>query len=115
MDHKELDVWKKSMKLVEEIYKLSNDFPKEEIYGLTSQIRRAAISIPSNSAEGSARKSNKEYLQFLSISLGSLAELETQYLLSLRLGYVSENTRVYNLILEVRKLLLGTRNYLMKI
>ena len=63
-NHMDLDVWKKSMNLVERIYKLSSQFPKEEIYGLTSQIRRASVSIPSNIAEGSARNSNKEFIQF---------------------------------------------------
>ena len=62
MDHKDLDVWKKSMDLVELIYKVSNDFPNSELYGLTSQIRRAAVSIPSNIAEGAARKGNKEFI-----------------------------------------------------
>lgn len=73
MDHKELEVWKCSMELVEAIYKVSYKFPKSERYGLTSQIRRAAVSVPSNIAEGAARKSDKELLQFLSIALGSLA------------------------------------------
>ncbi|NND63840.1 MAG: four helix bundle protein [Flavobacteriaceae bacterium] len=114
MDHKDLDVWKKSMKLVELIYDFSNSFPKTETYGLTSQIRRSAISIPSNIAEGAARKSNKEFLQFISISLGSLAELETQYLLSEMLGYTSGRPDIDELMISVKKLLLGTRNYLLK-
>lgn len=77
MNHKEMEVWKRSMDLVECVYSVSQNFPKNEAFGLTSQIRRAAVSIPSNIAEGAARKSNKEFLQFLAISLGSLSEVET--------------------------------------
>jgi len=79
MDHKDLDVWKRSMDLVQLIYEYTKLFPKEEMYGLTSQMRRAAVSIPSNIAEGAARKGDKEFIQFLMLSLGSLSELETQY------------------------------------
>ena len=75
MNHKDLDVWKESMNLAREVYLLTQTFPKEERYGITSQIRRSAVSIPSNIAEGAARSSDKEYIQFLYISLGSLAEL----------------------------------------
>jgi len=107
-----MNVWKKSMDLAEAIYTITKAFPKEEVYGFTSQIRRAAVSIPSNIAEGAARKSNKEFQQFLSISLGSLAEVETQYQLAVRLGFTSENVDLNSLIISVRKLLLGTRNYI---
>lgn len=109
-----MNVWKKSMDLVEIIYSLSSKFPNEERYGLTSQIRRAAVSIPSNIAEGAARKGDKEFLQFISISLGSLSELETQYLLAIRLGFVEDNIEVSELLIDVKKLLLGTRNYILK-
>ena len=112
MDHKELDVWKKGMELVEKIYDFSKTFPDSERFGLTSQIRRSAISIPSNIAGGTGRKSDKELLQFISIALGSLAELETQYLISIRLKYLNEDKSVLSLIVEERKLLLGFRNYL---
>jgi four helix bundle protein len=112
MDHKELDVWKKSMDFVESIYAISNQFPAEERFGLTSQIRRAAISIPSNIAEGAARKSDKEFIQFISIALGSLAEVETHYLLSVRLGYIEESAEILLNITSVGKLLVGTKNYL---
>ncbi len=114
MDHKELDVWKKSMDLVEEIYRVSKDFPSHELYGLTNQIRRAAVSIPSNIAEGSGRKGDKELLQFLSVALGSLAEVETQLLIAVRLGYINEIASTLNLITEVRKLTLGYRNFVLK-
>ena len=86
--HKDLDVWNKAMDLVAHIYSISLAFPKEEIYGLVSQMRRAAVSIPSNIAEGSARGHSKEYRQYLMISLGSASELETQLLISNRLGYL---------------------------
>jgi four helix bundle protein len=76
--HRDLDVWKNGIELVKKIYILTKDFPKEEIYTLTSQIRRSAISIPSNIAEGAARNSKKEFIQFLYIALGSAAELEAQ-------------------------------------
>ena len=114
MNHKEMDVWIKSMDLVEKIYTMSDAFPKEEIYGLKSQMRRSSVSIPSNIAEGAARKSNKEFLQFISIAIGSLAELETQYELSIRLGFLKKDKMIHELIIIVRKLLLGTRNYIQK-
>ena len=84
---KDLIVWQKSYKLVLEIYKMTKGFPKTETYGLSQQMRRAAISIPSNIAEGYGRKHKAEYNQFLSIAYGSLLELETQYLLSIDLKY----------------------------
>jgi four helix bundle protein len=76
--------------LVKKIYATTSDFPKEEVYGLTSQIRRNAISIPSNIAEGSARNDTKEFIQFLYIALGSVAELETQLIISKDLGYLKD-------------------------
>lgn len=114
MDHKELDVWKKSIDLVELIYSLTSSFPESERFGLTSQMRRAAVSISSNIAEGSARKSNKELLQFLNIALGSLAELETQYIIVLRLAFVTQNKKCEMLMNEQKRLLLGYRNYIKK-
>jgi|SRR5690606_3396956 len=88
--HKDLDVWKKSVDFVTAIYKLSAVFPKEEQFGLTNQMRRAAVSIPSNIAEGAARQSNKEFIQFLYISLGSVMELDTQLMIAKNLSYISE-------------------------
>jgi len=87
--HKDLDVWKKGIEFVALIYKTTSSFPKEEMYGLTSQIRRSAVSIPSNLAEGAARKHENEFRQFLYISLGSAAELETQLIISNMLGYLT--------------------------
>lgn len=86
---RDLDVWREGMDLAESIYRCAVMFPKTEVYGLANQIRRAAVSIPSNIAEGRARNSSREFLQFLGIARGSLAELETQLELALRLGYQS--------------------------
>ena len=112
MNHKDLDVWKKSMDLVEVIYKLTQQFPDSEKFGLSSQMRRAAVSIPSNIAEGSARKGDKELIHFLHIALGSVAELETQYLIAVRLHFTLNDEAIENVLNEVKKLLLGFRNYI---
>ncbi len=88
--HRDLDVWKKSVDFVTKIYKVTKNFPASEKFGLISQLRRAAVSIPSNIAEGAARSSDKEFLQFLSISLGSIAEVDTQLLICNRLEILSE-------------------------
>ena len=109
--HKDLDVWKEAMSLVKEIYSLTTNFPKEETYGLASQMRRAAVSIPSNIAEGAARNSGKEFIQFLYVSLGSLAELETQLLLSRELGFL-KNEGINGSIERIRKMLLGLIKHL---
>ena len=87
---KDLKIWERSVELVKAIYDLTKTFPKEELYGLTSQIRRAAVSVPSNIAEGFARYHNKEYKQFLYTSLGSCAELSTQLIIAERLNYVKK-------------------------
>lgn len=86
--HHELRAWQEAMSLVKDIYQITAAFPNEEIYALTSQMRRAAVSIPSNIAEGAARTGDKEFLQFLSISRGSLSELETQLIIAKELGYM---------------------------
>lgn len=105
--HKNLSVWQKSMTLVEEIYRITKRFPKEEIYSLTSQIRRSAISIPSNIAEGRGRNHKLEYVQFLMIARGSLNELETQLEIAKRLIYISEEdfNHIDVYIIEVEKML----------
>ena len=114
--HKDLDVWKYSIDFVTEIYSSTKQFPSDEKFGLTSQIRRAAISIPSNIAEGSARKSNKEYIYFLYIALGSASEVETQLIISLNLKYISKE--IYDTLNSqldtIFKLLIGLIKYLKK-
>jgi len=85
--YRDLEVWRLGLDLVETVYRCTAEFPKSEAYGLRAQMRRAAVSIPSNIAEGQARSSSKEFLHFLSIALGSLAELATQFELADRLGY----------------------------
>lgn len=86
--YRDLNVWKKAVDLVTDVYRLTAEFPKNEAFGLTSQIQRAAVSLPSNIAEGHARNSDKKFNHFLGISLGSLAELETQLIIAERLRYV---------------------------
>jgi four helix bundle protein len=103
--HRDLLVWKKAIDLVEELYKLTDNFPKSELYGLTSQIRRAAVSIPSNIAEGAGRNSNKEFMHFLYIALGSLSEVETQLIIAKRLDYIDDIRE--NKLSEIRRMLLG--------
>lgn len=88
LSFKDLRVWQMSINLVEETYGHTNQYPKEEIYGLSAQMRRAAVSVSSNIAEGFKRRSSKEFRHFLNISLGSLAEIETQIIISARLGYI---------------------------
>ena len=91
--HKKLDVWKLSMELSRRIYHLTAGYPGEERFGLVSQMRRAAVSIPSNLAEGAARSSNNEFRNFLSIARSSLSELDTQLDLSRQLGFITEQSR----------------------
>jgi four helix bundle protein len=105
--YKDLIVWQKPMDLVEEIYSLTKNFPKEEQFGLVSQLRRAAVSIPSNIAEGRYRTTNKDCKQFFTIGFGSGAEVETQLQIALRLGYLREEGyhRAASLLSEVMKML----------
>ncbi len=105
MNHKSLDVWKESMLWVKKVYLLLSDFPQSEQFGLCSQMRRSAVSIPSNIAEGCGRNSNKEAIRFCYISQGSLAELETQLLISADLEYIKSDNEIFNQIITVRKLL----------
>src|SRR5258706_16221497 len=91
--HKKLDAWNLSMNLVLDIYELTADFPSREKYGLTGQIQRAAVSVPSNIAEGAARQTKKEFSNFLHIAQGSLSELDTQIELAARLGYLDDGKR----------------------
>lgn len=112
-----LDVWKKSRKLTNSIYNLTRTYPKEETYGLTSQIRRCAVSIPSNIAEGCGRNSAKDSMQFFHIARGSLYELETQLYISLDQNYIGENESKENLqlITDCKKLINGFINYYKKL
>lgn len=108
----DLDVWKLSMDLVENIYKISRSFPNEEVYGLTSQIRRAVVSVPSNIAEGASRNGSKEFVQFLYISLGSLSEVETQIMLANRLAFVDDIDMILKNITTIKKMLNGLITHL---
>jgi four helix bundle protein len=95
--YRDLNVWQLGMQLTKDIYVLTRDFPKHELYGLTSQIRRAAVSVPANLAEGHARDSTKDFMRFVSITRGSMAEVETHLLLAESLGYCN-NTQVRPLL-----------------
>jgi four helix bundle protein len=104
--HRDLEVWKRAMDLAVEVYQTTNKFPKEEVYGLSMQARRSAVSIPSNIAEGAARNSSKEFVQYVHASLGSLAELETQLLLARRIGFLTDN-KPLDLVDQIRRMLVG--------
>jgi four helix bundle protein len=105
--HKDLIIWQKSIQLVTEIYELTKSFPKEELFGITSQMRRAAVSIPSNIAEGRNRGSRKDFRQFLIVAYGSANELETQILISINLKYATQTSvaTVGSLLSEICKML----------
>ena len=96
--YRQLDIWKKSIELVKDVYKITSSFPQQELYGLTNQMRRSAVSIPSNVAEGFRRQHNNEFKQFLHIALGSCAELETQVTIARELNYIME--QVESVLLE---------------
>lgn len=108
-NHKDLEVWKKSIGFMKSIYEITKSFPKDEIYGLTNQLRRASVSIPSNISEGAARKGKAEFKQFLYIALGSLSEVETQLIISNEINYIKKDTfEELNLsLITIRKMLLG--------
>ncbi len=111
LTHKDLDIWKLGIELVERVHEMTAEYPKEEIYGLTNQMRRASVSIPSNISEGAARSSKKEFIQFLYVALGSLAELETQAIISEKLGYL-KNDELMELIEKQRRKQLNFIKYL---
>ncbi|MBR6127068.1 four helix bundle protein [bacterium] len=111
MYHKDMEAWKKSIELVTKVYKLTKTFPDDEKFGLISQMRRAAVSIPSNIAEGAARNSDKDMLRFLDISLGSVAELETQIIIAENLQYM-QDTDIYDDIKVTTALISGMKKYL---
>ena len=112
MDHKNLEAWKKATKFITEIYRITQDFPQHELYGLTNQIRRSAVSIPANISEGCARQWDKETIQFLYISIGSIAELETELLIAQNLGYASNIDEIMDKLIKIRNLILGLIKYL---
>ncbi|WP_323927964.1 four helix bundle protein [Aeromonas veronii] len=105
--HKQLDTWQQAMLLVKMVYDNTASFPREEMFGLTSQMRRAAVSIPSNIAEGAGRTGNKEFAHFLDIARGSLSELDTQIEIAMMLGYVSQDSPLPAQVLRVGSLLTG--------
>jgi four helix bundle protein len=113
---KELKIWHKAMDLSVEVYKATSKFPKEEIYGLTSQIKRSAISIPSNISEGAGRNSNKEFIHFLGIANGSSYELQTQLIISNRLNLITDETleSLLKPIEEIQKMTYTFQNTLQK-
>ena len=105
--YKDLELWQVSMNFVTDVYKLTKVFPKEELYALTSQIRRCVISVPSNIAEGASRKGTKEFIQFLWIANGSLSEFETQIEIAQKLGYLDSIEMVIKKVKHIRKMLHG--------
>ncbi len=113
LEHKKLDAWKTSIELVTDIYSIVNSFPKEEMFGLTMQIKRAVVSIPSNIAEGCSRQTKPDAIRFLYIALGSLSETETQLIVAEKLGYCSfDNTYISEKLMDVKNLILGTIRFL---
>ena len=104
---RDLRMWQKGINLVKEVYKMAADFPKEERYGLSSQMKRAAISIPSNIAEGFRRRYAKEHKQFLSIALGSCAELETQLVIAMELGFTNGNLVIEELLDHISRMIVN--------
>lgn len=114
MHHKNLEAWKESINFVTEIYELTKKFPKEELWGLTSQIRRASVSIPSNIAEGCGRTSTKETSRFMDIAIGSIAEVETQLIIAQNLGYIDSEELISKLS-KINALVQGIKKYLSKV
>jgi len=112
--HEKLEVWSKAIDFVITVYKMTDLFPKEEKFGLTSQIRRAAVSIPANIAEGAARQSPKEFAYFLSNAQGSASELETELLIAQRLGYLDEEvySEMRTTLDSIGRMIVGLSQYL---
>ncbi len=115
--HEQLDAWSCAVDFVIEIYKSTEGFPKEERYGLTSQIRRAAVSIPANIAEGAARRSSKEFIHFLSNAQGSASELETELIIASKLGYIEEVrfVRLKEDLQKIGRLITGLSRHLQRL
>lgn len=114
MTHKDLEVWNRSIDLVVAIYNITKAFPAEEKYGLTSQIKRSSVSIPSNIAEGASRASTKEFCRFIDIAVGSLSELETQLIIVEKLDFYETNKIVDNDIKIIRKMLYKLKQSLLR-
>jgi four helix bundle protein len=108
--HRDLLAWQEAMGLVQTVYQQTKGFPKDEVFGLAVQMRRAAVSVPSNIAEGAARNSSREYFQYLGIATGSLAELETQLELATRLGYLQQGSEALQHVHRVGRLVNALRN-----
>jgi four helix bundle protein len=113
-DYRQLIVWQRAMDLVESVYRLTTRYPKEELYGLTSQTRRASVSVPSNIAEGQGRQTTADFMHFLAIARGSLKELETQVIIARRLGYVTaeDEAQLLGKADDVSRLLSGLKRSL---
>ncbi|AOW20261.1 four helix bundle protein [Urechidicola croceus] len=111
---KELNVWKEAKDFSVEVFKITNTFPKSELYGITSQINRASVSIPSNIAEGASRKSDKDFSRFIQIALGSSFELETQLIISNEINYLDEITfnKVIEQLNKIQKMLFNFNRHL---
>ena len=109
MTHKDLNVWKMAINFVTSLYKITESFPKSEMYGLTSQLRRASVSIPSNIAEGASRNHNKEFIQYLYISLASASEVDTQLIISNNLNFIDDVklNKLSSELNEISKMLQG--------
>jgi four helix bundle protein len=112
--HEKLEAWSQAINFVVDVYKSTETFPKEEKFGLTSQIRRAAVSVPANIAEGAGRRSDKEFAHFLSNAQGSASELETELIIAHRLGYLNENTfsELNNSLSRIGRLITGLSQHL---
>lgn len=110
--HRDLDVWQRGMDMVAEIYQLTGHWPASEKYGLTTQLRRAAVSVPSNIAEGSARRTAADFSRFLDIAQGSLAEIETQLEIAKRIGLIDGYSGLNNHLVSMRRMLIGLQQHL---
>lgn len=111
--HRDLVAWQKAMQLVKDVYRFTEEFPKHELYGLASQLRRAAVSVPSNLAEGASRNSRKEFHHFIGTARGSLAEMETQIEIAKDLGYMKEPfaSSLLTRVAELGRMLTGLRSW----